>query len=200
MNKKIIVYLLLMLLSLGIYYYYQNSNEELVVNEPIDLSHQPLYQSSEMMSIFYDPSGKPRYKIVALQVEFFDERKETLFQSPNITLYDENGEAKWHIQSNNARLTHDKLLYLNDNVQLNNLLPDIQLQTIRTQKAKVDLVTQIVTSDDEVIIQGANFTSHGTGLLGNLREKTAKILKNVTSYYGSSLPNTDPKTTQKDSE
>jgi len=82
-----------------------------------------------------------------------------------------------------ATLTRDKLLYLNEQVILTNLLPDSQLHKVMTDNARVDLTTQMVTSSDPVTIEGTNFSSTGTGLLGNLRNKTADILENVKTYY-----------------
>ncbi|RKS86020.1 lipopolysaccharide export system protein LptC [Orbus hercynius] len=182
MKKKNIIYILLIILIIGIYYYQrEESNANLV--ETIDLATQPIYQSDRMETTIYDPVGNLSYKIIASQVKHFDSQGETLFQMPNITLYNRDVIETWHISANQSTLTRDKLLYLEGNVILQNILPDSQLQKIITDNATVDLTTQVVTSKDFVTIEGTNFTSTGTGLFGNLRNKTADILENVKTYY-----------------
>jgi len=182
MKKKNIIYILLIILAMGIYYYQRDDTESPEL-ETIDLSTEPIYQSDRMETTIYDPLGNLSYKIIADNVKHFEDSGETLFQSPNITLYNQDNLITWHILANKATLTRDKLLYLNDKVILKNVLPDAQLQRILTDNAKVDLTTQVVTSDDQVTIEGTSFTSTGTGLLGNLRNKTADILENVKTYY-----------------
>lgn len=182
MKKKNIIYILLIILAMGIYYY-QREDAESTELETIDLSTEPIYQSDRMETTIYDPLGNLSYKIIADNVKHFEDSGETIFQSPNITLYNQENLVTWHILANHATLTRDKLLYLNEKVILKNELPDAQLQRILTDNAKVDLTTQVVTSDDQVTIEGISFTSTGTGLLGNLRNKTADILENVKTYY-----------------
>ncbi|WP_392558929.1 LPS export ABC transporter periplasmic protein LptC [Orbus mooreae] len=182
MNKKSIIYILLIIFIVAIYYYQREEASSDVV-ETIDLSTQPLYQSDRMETTIYDPLGNLSYKIIANKVQYFEDTGNTLFQSPDITLYNHDIARTWHILANDATLTRDKLLYLNNNVILQNELPDSQLKKIITEHAKVNLKTQVVTSEDAVTIEGTNFTSTGIGLLGNLRSKTADILENVKTYY-----------------
>lgn len=181
MNKNLI-YFLLIILVIGIYCYQREDTEKKDI-QTIDISNQPIYQSDKMFTRIYDPFGNLNYKITAVTVKQFENSGETLFQSPNITIYNKDHQITWHIQANNAILTRDKLLSLNDNVQINNLLPDAQIEKIISKNVKINLTTQIVTSEDPVTIQGLSFTSTGDGLYGNLQKKTANILKNVKTYY-----------------
>lgn len=192
MNKKSLIYILLILFVVGLYYYQSKETENIAIAS-IDLSKHPVYQSERMLTTIYNPLGYLSYKIVAFNVKHFDDSGNTEFLSPDITFYNQEGVATWNIQANNATLTRDRLLYLNNKVQLDNLLPDTQLQRIITDNANVNLNTQIVTSDDHVTIQGTNFTSTGTGLRGDLRDKTADILENVKTHYNT--PNFDTNNT-----
>lgn len=185
MKKKSIIYILLIILVTGLYYYQRDELESSNI-DVVDLSTQPIYQSDRMETNIYDPTGKLSYQIIADNVKHYEDTGETLFESPDVTLYNNNTVKAWHILANHATLARDKLLYLNDQVVLTNLLPDSQLHKIMTDSAKVDLTTQTVTSDAQVTIEGANFTSTGTGLLGNLHNQTADILENVKTYYNTS--------------
>lgn len=182
MMKKNLIYFLLIILVIGIYCYQREDTEKKDI-QTIDISNQPIYQSDKMFTRIYDLFGNLDYKITAVTVKQFENTGETLFQSPNITIYNKDHQITWHIQANNAILTRDKLLSLNDNVQINNLLPDAQIEKIISKNVKINLTTQIVTSEDPVTIQGLSFTSTGDGLYGNLQKKTANILKNVKTYY-----------------
>ncbi|WP_392563334.1 LPS export ABC transporter periplasmic protein LptC [Orbus wheelerorum] len=182
MKKRNIIYILLIILVTSIYYY-QHDESGLNNIDVVDLSTQPIYQSDRMETMIYDPTGKLTYKIIADTVKRFDNTGETLFESPDVTLYNSDKIKTWHILAKRATLTRDKLLFLNEQVVLTNLLTDSQLHKIMTDNAKIDLTTQMVTSSDQVTIEGTNFTSTGVGLLGNLHDKTADILENVKTYY-----------------
>lgn len=190
MNKKNLGYILLIILAVA-FYYYQREDSPAMELSAVDLSTQPIYQSEQMLTTIYDPLGKLSYKITAKAVQHFEDTGNTLFQSPDITLYNQDNTPTWHIKANHATLTHDKLLLLNEKVQLEDLQPAAQLQKILTENAKIDLTTQVVTSEDLVTMQGAYFTSTGTGLLGNLRNKTADILENVKTNYNASTIQTN---------
>ncbi|MDF7671273.1 LPS export ABC transporter periplasmic protein LptC [Orbaceae bacterium ESL0721] len=182
MNKKNLSCILLIILALAIYYYHtENEKQESITTTTV--SDQPIYQSDDMTTDIYDISGNLLYKITSNNVKYFDTTDSTEFESPNFTLYDHEQIATWHIQAKQATLTHDKLLYLYHDVELFNLVPNSQLQQVKTDNAKVDLTTQNVTSKDKVVIQGEGFYSTGVGLFGDLHAKTAKILENVKTFY-----------------
>ncbi|MCX8578088.1 LPS export ABC transporter periplasmic protein LptC [Gilliamella sp. CG13] len=182
MNKKNLICILLLIIVIGVYYNYQKDND--VVTQPVtDLSNTPIYQSDEMITKIYDLSGEIIYKIESAHVRYFDDTDNTEFDLPNFTLYDADHVATWHIKAKKATLTDDKLIYLYQDVQLDNLVPDAQLQQVKTDKAVVDLNTQHVTSKDPVILKGIGFYSTGIGLDGDLQAKTANILENIKTYY-----------------
>lgn len=193
MKKKNAIYILLIILVVGVYYYQREEYRDNLV-ETVDLSTQPIYQSDRMETTIYDPLGNLNYKIIADKVKHFEDTGNTEFQSPDITIYSDDVTETWHILANNATLTRDKQLYLNNKVILQNIFPDAQLQKIITNNAKIDLTTQMVTSSDSVIIEGSHFYSIGMGLLGNLKSKTADILENVKTYYNTQYVETDDPT------
>lgn len=182
MTKRNLLYILLIILVIGLYFYNNDTSDNTVIPS-IDLSSQPLYQSDKMTTLLYDPFGNLSYKMSASKVKYFENSGKTLFEAPNITSYNRENIATWRIKANNATLMGNKILYLNDNVRLINQLPDAQLEKIITDNVKIDLKTQIVTSDDPVTIEGPAFISKGNRLFGNLRNKTADILENVKTYY-----------------
>ncbi|MGL5728529.1 MAG: LPS export ABC transporter periplasmic protein LptC, partial [Plesiomonas sp.] len=70
-----------------------------------------------------------------------------------------------------------------NNVEVNSLTPESQLERLETAQATINLKTQDITSDTEVKLYGANFTSTGLKMVGNLRNRTAALQEQVKSYY-----------------
>lgn len=144
---------------------------------------EPTYQSEHTITVVYDPTGKLNYKLVADDVRHFAPQQTSWFSKPVLTTYDQNAMPTWSIRSDQAMLTNSKMLYLYGNVEVNSLTATSQLERITTDKAQVNLVTQDVSSDDEVVLYGANFTSRGLKMRGNMRDKTARLIDKVNSYY-----------------
>lgn len=146
-------------------------------------NQEPTYRSQHTLTVVYDPAGKLSYKLVAEDVQHFSEDKTSWFTHPVLTTYDQDTLPTWSIRADKAKLTDDRMLYLYGNVEVNSLTTTSQLERITTDNAQVNLVTQDVSSDDEVTLYGSNFTSHGLKMRGNMREKTARLIDKVKTYY-----------------
>ncbi len=144
---------------------------------------EPTYQSEHTVTMVYNPVGVLNYKLIAEHVQQFAIEQLTWFTRPVATMYDENKIATWTVRSDRAKLTNDKMLYLYGHVEVDSLTATSQLQHIRTDNAVVNLVTQDVSSDDEVTLYGTGFNSNGMKMRGNLRNKTAKLIDKVKTSY-----------------
>lgn len=183
MRKRNIIYLFLIFLVIALYYYVNDPQSDNRLPVAIDTTNTPTYQSQAMQTVVYDPTGKLFYQIEAKQIAHYGTTRDTQFTQPNVTLYEREKNAVWHIYADKALLTKEHMLYLDGHVQLDNLSPQAQIQQIVTEQAQVNLTTQIVTSDAEVTLKGAGFYSSGHKLYGDLRAKTANLLENVKTYY-----------------
>lgn len=143
----------------------------------------PTYTSEQTTTLVYNPQGGLNYRLVAQKVEHFSAGQLTWFTAPVATLFDEQGDATWSVRADRAKLTRDKVLYLYGHVEVDSLTDDSQLKRIKTDNAQVNLVTQDVSSDDEVTLYGASFTSNGMKMRGNLRNKTAELIEKVKTSY-----------------
>ncbi|PWC12997.1 LPS export ABC transporter periplasmic protein LptC [Brenneria corticis] len=143
----------------------------------------PVYTSEKTATRVYSPAGKLNYRLISDKAEYFSEEQLSWFTAPVATLFNEQGTATWSVRADRAKLTKDKMLYLYGHVEVNSLTNDSQLERIKTDNAQVNLVTQDVSSDDEVTLYGASFTSNGMKMRGNLREKTAELIEKVKTSY-----------------
>ncbi len=146
-------------------------------------NQEPTYQSQHTVTIVYSPTGKLNYKLVAEEVKYYAADELSWFTQPVMTLFDENAVATWSVRADRAKLTKDRMLYLYGHVEVNSLTTTSQLEKIKTDNAQVNLVTQDVSSDDEVTLFGTNFTSNGMRMRGNLRDKTAELIDKVKTNY-----------------
>jgi lipopolysaccharide export system protein LptC len=148
------------------------------------VNHQdPTYQSQHTVTVVYSPTGKLNYKLVAEEVKHYTADELSWFTQPVMTLFDQNAVATWSVRADRAKLTNDRMLYLYGHVEVNSLTTTSQLEKIKTDNARVNLVTQDVYSDDEVTLFGTNFTSNGMKMRGNLRDKTAELIDKVKTNY-----------------
>ncbi|WP_159565559.1 LPS export ABC transporter periplasmic protein LptC [Budvicia diplopodorum] len=144
---------------------------------------EPTYQSQQMVTIVYNPEGQLNYKLTAEDVKYYTASEDTWFTKPMMIMFDKDTVATWSVRADRAKLTKNRMLYLYSNVEVNSLTTTSQLERIKTDNADVNLITQDISSDDHVTLYGANFTSEGMKMRGNLRSKTAKLIEKVKTYY-----------------
>lgn len=144
---------------------------------------EPTYTSETSNTVVYNPMGALSYKLVSDKVTYFSQDGVSWFDNPLMTTYDENKIPTWSVRADKAKLTNDRMLYLYGHVEVNSLTKDAQLQRIKTDNAVVNLVTQDVTSEDQVTLYGSSFNSSGMKMRGNLRNKTAELIEKVKTSY-----------------
>lgn len=155
-------------------------------------NQDPTYQSQHTVTVVYSPTGKLNYKLVAEEVKYYTADELSWFTQPVMTLFNDDAVATWSIRADRAKLTKDRMLYLYGHVEVNSLTTTSQLEKIKTDNARVNLVTQDVSSDDAVTLFGTNFTSNGMRMRGNLRDKTAELIDKVKTNYEIQNPKTTP--------
>lgn len=181
-KTKLSLTIVLMLIALGLIgWNLADFDDNKTIVPPDD--KEPTYQSQQMVTIVYNPEGQLNYKLTAEDVKYYATPEDTWFTKPVMIMYDKDKVATWSVRSDRAKLTKDRMLYLYDNVEVNSLTTTSQLERIKTNSADVNLVTQDISSDDHVTLYGANFTSEGMKMRGNLRSRTAKLIEKVKTYY-----------------
>jgi len=155
-------------------------------------SSDPTYKSEHTDTVVYNPEGALNYRLIAQHVEYFSAEAITWFTQPVLTTFDKDKTPVWSIKADKAKLTNDRMLYLYGHVEVNALTADAQLRKITTDNAQINLVTQDVTSDDQVTLYGTTFHSTGLKMRGNLRSKTAELIEKVRSSYEIQNKQTQP--------
>ncbi|KYP97576.1 lipopolysaccharide transporter, partial [Sodalis-like endosymbiont of Proechinophthirus fluctus] len=144
---------------------------------------EPTYQSEYTTTVVYNQAGEINYKLVADHVNHFAEQQITWFTRPVATIFNEDKVPTWTVKADKAKLAQDRMLYLYGHVRVDSLTDASQLKRIKTDNAVVNLVTQDVSSNDEVTLYGTGFNSTGMKMRGNLRNKTAELIEKVKTSY-----------------
>ena len=179
-KQTLFLLILCVLVLLGFTLNNHNNNKSVLASLSINTS---TYTIQHSVTRVFDLRGLLNYKLISDHVIYTSDDRTSLFTLPMMTLFDDQGRAIWSIRSNQATLTADKMLYLQSDVQIDNLAAETELQRIRTESASINLNNQDIASDDPVTLYGSTFRSNGMKMRGNLQENRAKLIEKVSSYY-----------------
>ncbi|WP_158366555.1 LPS export ABC transporter periplasmic protein LptC [Candidatus Williamhamiltonella defendens] len=153
----------------------------------------PLYQAREIRTDIYNLEGFLSYTITAQNAVRYFHKKQTgdsndpenitWFTKPVMVLFDEIFQPYWSLKADRAKLTDNEMLYLYGHVELTNLVQSTDLKKITTENAKINLITQDISSNDSVNLYGVDFFSSGMKMQGNLRSKKADLVEKVKTNY-----------------
>ncbi|MGR3807529.1 LPS export ABC transporter periplasmic protein LptC [Pasteurella testudinis] len=188
MNARWNIVLVVIALALLGWYYSLNQQDETGLAARIQTSDSPDYTANKMETTLYSVDGRKQYVATADQVEYFQTSGDTLFKSPEVYLFEAsksggNPVRSWRLSADQAKISKDKILYLDDNVSIQSLLPESKIHSLQTSSAVVNLTTQDITSDTMVSIVGQSFTTTGKSLNGNLRQQVATLKEQVQTHY-----------------
>lgn len=188
MNVRWNIVLLVIALGLLSWYYSLNQQGESQLGARIQTNDSPDYIANKMETVLYSVDGRKQYLAIADQVEYFRNSGDAVFKSPVVYLFENAQESNnlvrsWKISADQAKISHDKILYLNENVAIESLLPESKIHSLKTSSAVVNLATQDITSDTMVSVYGQNFTTTGKRMNGNLRQQVAILKEQVQTHY-----------------
>ncbi|GAA0470081.1 MULTISPECIES: LPS export ABC transporter periplasmic protein LptC [Tatumella] len=159
------------------------TNQDTPPSSVVQDDQSPTYTIATSDTVAYNPEGGLAYKLDSDKVSYFDTPQVSWFDNPVMTTYDQQKAPAWSVKADKAKLTKNRMLYLYGHVEVNALNADAKIERIITDNAQVNLVTQDVTSDDQVTLYGQGFQSTGMKLRGNLRAKTAELIEKVKTDY-----------------
>ncbi|KAE9525345.1 LPS export ABC transporter periplasmic protein LptC [Testudinibacter aquarius] len=188
MTSRWNIVLVVIALALLAWYYSLNQQDNVDLAARIQNSGSPDYIANQMETTLYSLDGRKQYVATADEVEYFQTQGDTLFKAPVVYLFEasknsDNLVRSWRLSADQAKISKDKILYLNDNVSIQSLLPESKIHSLQTSSAVVNLTTQDITSDTMVSVVGQSFTTTGKSLSGNLRQQIATLKEQVQTHY-----------------
>ncbi|TNG94515.1 LPS export ABC transporter periplasmic protein LptC [Pasteurellaceae bacterium USgator11] len=188
MTSRWNIVLVVIALALLAWYYSLNQQDNVDLAARIQNSGSPDYIANQMETTLYSLDGRKQYVATADEVEYFQTQGDTLFKALVVYLFEasknsDNLVRSWRLSADQAKISKDKILYLNDNVSIQSLLPESRIHSLQTSSAVVNLTTQDITSDTMVSVVGQSFTTTGKSLSGNLRQQIATLKEQVQTHY-----------------
>ncbi|MFC0178670.1 LPS export ABC transporter periplasmic protein LptC [Thorsellia kenyensis] len=141
------------------------------------------YVALNTRTLTYGLDGKIVHELKAANIENFPVSGESFITAPELFVFNQEGAAEWVLTSKTATIDKNRVLTLIDDVEVEGILEQSILKSIKTSKASINLNSQDITTDKKVTIIGQGFQSEGIGLTGNIKNQTAKLLKEVISIY-----------------
>ncbi|MCD9464344.1 LPS export ABC transporter periplasmic protein LptC [Photobacterium phosphoreum] len=182
MTFKKLFYVLVVIICAWLSYYLleQHWRQDVQVT-PND--EKPMFIGNNVSNTSFDLKGTRQYQLDADHLEHFNVSGLTTFTKPVLWVFKQGQNAEWRISANSAKLEQDKILHLQGNVRIFNLLPDSDIQVIKTNNLRLNLVNKDFDTDDHVTINGPAFQNQGDGMKGNMSRNVATLLKNVKGRY-----------------
>lgn len=143
----------------------------------------PAYLASNLTTAMYDKDGKLNHKVFATGMEHYDLLGFVLFQNPQYTVYVDDSQSPWQVTAKEGTLYDNNLIQLESDVVITNLSEDDFVQTIKTDFIEIDLERKTMTSDQPVIIMGAQYVINSNGFNANLRTRQYELIDHVQTSF-----------------
>lgn len=151
--------------------------------EAIDTNLTPDFIAETLNSDIYSKSGKLSYAIDAARMEHYADLEITYFENPEYTLYPKSSNAPWKISAKEGTLYNNNRVILENRVLLVATDEDSLVQKIHGKYLELDLTTNIISSEQAILIQGKGFTMYGSGLIVDLNTTQMTLTEHVQTIY-----------------
>lgn len=207
MTRTNFLALLVLLLGAMAYGIIEWRESQITPGENVDRELSPDFIAEALKSDIYTESGQLSHAIVADRMEHYAKLEVTHFELPKYTLYpinhstnsssanesptdkpEDNAQAKkasypWKLSAKEATLYKNNRVILNHRVHLSATDENSLIQEIHCKYLELDLNTNIISSDQTVMVQGRDFTMYGSGLIIDLNTKQMTLTEHVRTIY-----------------
>jgi len=207
MTRTNFLALLVLLLGAMAYGIIEWRESQITPGENVDRELSPDFIAEALKSDIYTESGQLSHAIVADRMEHYAKLEVTHFELPKYTLYPinhstnssstndpsidkpaHNAQAKkvsypWKLSAKEATLYKNNRVILNHRVHLSATDENSLIQEIHCKYLELDLNTNIISSDQTVMVQGRDFTMYGSGLIIDLNTKQMTLTEHVRTIY-----------------
>lgn len=149
----------------------------------IDQQLEPDFIAESLNSSIYNIKGKLSHIINAQRMEHYAELEFTHFEYPQYTLFPRNSSKPWNISAKEATLYSNNRVILETRVRLVSTDPKSLIQEINCKYLELDLNSNIISSDQTVMIQGKDFIMYGSGLIVDLNTLQMTLTEHVQTIY-----------------
>ena len=180
LNSLALFVLLLSALIYGIIEWRSASIEEdnYIVDE-----QRPDFIAEKLKSKIYSKLGQLSHTIEAERMEHYADLEVSYFESPNYTLYPQEKGQPWKVSAQEATLYKDNRVELKNQVHIEATEIDSLIKEIHCKSIALDLKTNIISSEQAVIVVGRDFIMYGSGLIIDLNTKQMTLTNHERTIY-----------------
>jgi lipopolysaccharide export system protein LptC len=180
LNSLALFVLLLSALIYGIIEWRSVSIEEdtSIVNE-----QRPDFIAEKLKSKIFSNVGQLSHTIEAERMEHYADLAVSYFELPNYTLYPQKEGQPWKVSAKEATLYKDNRVELKTQVRIKATEIDSLIKEIHCKTIALDLKTNIISSEQSVIVMAKDFTVYGSGLIIDLNTKQMTITQHERTIY-----------------
>jgi lipopolysaccharide export system protein LptC len=171
MNRLNSLTLFVLLLSALVYGIIEWRTATIEQNTLIVDEQRPDFIAEQLQSKIYSELGQLSHTIQAQRMEHYADLEVSYFELPNYTLYPQKEGQPWKISAQEATLYKDNRVELKNQVHIVATAIDSLIKEIRCKKIALDLKTNIINSEQAVVIVGKDFITYGSGLIIDLNTK-----------------------------
>ncbi|WP_105900798.1 LPS export ABC transporter periplasmic protein LptC [Vibrio gangliei] len=184
--SRLIYLLLIFIASWSAYYLYEQSGDDF--EQAIPSLEAPMFTGEHLYNTSYDETGLRNYKMYSESLEHFAQDGHTVFHSPKLIIYREGEIEEWIITADDAVLSKDHILTLQNNVLGRNVLEGASFERLTTEKMQINLDSKDFETDTQVTMTGPQFTNIGNAMKGNFETNLATLFDQVQGTYEKLTP------------
>lgn len=143
----------------------------------------PDFVAEKLTSYIYNQAGNLSHVIEADRMEHYSELAVTKFELPKYTLYPEDKSPQWYINAKEGILNHQNNVRLNNRVLITASDESSLIKEVHGKYFELDLSSNIISSDQTIVIQGNDFTMYGSGLIVDLNTTQMTMTEHVQTVY-----------------
>lgn len=177
MNRLNSLALFVLLLSALVYGIIEWRSASIEQNTLIVDEQRPDFIAEQLQSKFYSDLGQLSHTIEAERMEHYADLEVSYFESPNYTLYPQENGLPWKVSAQEATLYKDNRVELKNQVHIKATEEDSLIKEIRCKTIALDLKSNIISSEQAVVIIGKDFITYGSGLIIDLNTKKMTLTK-----------------------
>jgi lipopolysaccharide export system protein LptC len=149
----------------------------------VDQQLEPDFIAEGLSSSIYNEQGLLSHIIDAQRMEHFSTLEFAHFEYPQYTLFAKNSTKPWKLSAKEATLYSNNRVILESRVRLIATDENSLIKEINCKYLELDLNTNIISSDQTILIQGKDFIMYGSGLIVDLNTKQMTLTEHVQTIY-----------------
>ncbi len=149
----------------------------------LNKANNPEFIAENLNSDIYKASGALSYNVEAQRMEHYAQLEVTHFEYPRYTLYPRNNKPTWQVTANEGTLYNNNRVKLENRVRLIATDEDSLIQEVHGKNLEMDLRTNIISSEQTILILGKGFTMYGSGLIVDLNTTQMTLTQHVQTIY-----------------